>query len=338
MNITTELCAAAFKLPPAECTRAEEERFIFILMEGFTLLAFSGAVETLRVANHVAGKELYRWEIQSQDGQSVLCSAGIALPVDSPLQIRSQRERYVFVGGLLQEVPPKPSKELLAWARRIHTHGGRLVALCTATRLLAAAGILARQECAIHWEYADPFAETFPSLKVASSAYTLGAVPTTVGGVASVELFLRLIGEKHGAVFASRVADSMLLRTVREVGEEQTASAQTRLGLRNPILSRVINLIEQNIESPLTMGEIAGIAGLSVRQVERLFLRHVGLSPMKYYRRMRLDRARRLLSMTDMSVTEVAFATGHESASHFSKQYRHEFGTSPHQHRVVPGE
>ena len=107
-----------------------------------------------------------------------------------------------------------------------------------------------------------------------------------------------------------------------------------RLGVDNRKLIDSIHLMEAHLEEPLAQGALAAAVGISRRQLERLFRRHVGRPPNRYYMQLRLDRARRLLLQTDMAVVDVAMACGFVSASHFAKCYRRLYGVTPRQARI----
>ncbi len=332
MNIKT-----AFPIAPATNSGPDDETqtHVFLLLEGFTLIAFAGAVETLRLANHVAGRPLYRWEVVSFDGGPVISSAQTSQAVAGPARPLVRRETLVVIGGAHETAIAPPSRALLDYLRRAHAHGVHMIALCTATRTLALAGILRGQTCAVHWEYAEPFAEAFPDLAVTKTAFALGPVPSAAGGTAVTDLYLNLLSARHGSAFASRVADALLLPTVRSPSERQTALPPAQFGFRSPQLSQILNLMQNALEEPKPMSAMARDAGISVRQIERLFRAHLGSSPNQHYMTLRLDRAKRLLAMTELSIGEVAMATGFGSASHFAKKYRAAFGTSAYQYRTV---
>jgi len=334
MNIKTAFptsCAT----DPGDLPGFEMQTHVFLLLDGFTLMAFAGAVETLRLANHVAGRPLYRWEVLSFDGSPVMSSAQILQAVAGAARPLTTRETLVVVGGAHDAAIAPPSRPLLDFLRRSHAHGVRMIALCTATRALAVAGVLRGQTCAVHWEYAEPFAEAFPDLTVSKTAFALGPVPSAAGGTAVTDLYLNLISARQGAAFASRVADALLVQTVRGASERQTAMPPAQLGFRCLALSQALRLMQDALEHPRPMPDIAREIGISVRQIERLFHRHMRVSPNRHYMTIRLEKAKRLLAMTELSIIDVAMATGFGSASHFAKKYRSAFGTSPYQYRTV---
>lgn len=113
----------------------------------------------------------------------------------------------------------------------------------------------------------------------------------------------------------------------------QITPVSPMLGCRNQNLIRAVRLMQANLEEPLDIDGIAETLAVSRRQLERLFQKYVGQSPWKFYFSLRLDRAFSLLNETDLSVREVAMASGFESASYFSRQFKRKFERSPHSFR-----
>ena len=154
---------------------------------------------------------------------------------------------------------------------------------------------------------------------------------TTAGGTSSIDLLLKIIADDHGEELANAVADQMIYSSIRTDQDTQRLSVPTRIGVRHPKLSKVIQMMEINIEEPMSPSILAKDVGMSTRQLERLFRRYLDRSPKRYYMELRLQKARNLLMQTDMSVINVALACGFASPSHFSKCYRDLFSHSPKQ-------
>lgn len=304
------------------------ELFQFLLVENFSHLAFSCAVEPLRIANHVANEELYTWAFASQDGEFARASNGSETRVSLSFKDAGNAD-YVFVlSGL--GVQGATTSSLLSAIRHGRAHGARVGALCSGAYILAEAGLLDRQKAAIHWDYHDSFMEEFPQVGLSRSVFVAdGPIITASGGTATADLMLFLIGRKHGDDLATEVADQMVYNAVRDADAAQRVSLQSRHGMRNQHLTRAIQLMTETIDGPQPPSVIARRIGISGRQLERLFGRYLNCSPKKYCVDLRLQKAQRLLVQTDMSVTEIAFATGFKSPTHFSKIYRVQFGVSP---------
>ncbi len=319
-------------IAPGDSALDRPKRFVFVLLENFTLLSFASAVECLRIANRMAGREIYSWVLMGEGGEQARCSAGTTFRLDSDL-CELQRDDVILVCGGI-DVRKATSKRLLNWLRREARRGLAIGGLCTAAYTLARAGILDGKRATIHWENADSFAEEFDEVTLTKSVFVLdGNRMTTAGGTASIDLMLKLIADDHGEDLANAVADQQIYSSIRTDQDTQRLSVPTRIGVRHPKLAQVIQMMEQNIEEPISPSLLAREVGMSTRQLERLFRRYLNRSPKRYYMELRLQKARNLLLQTDMSVINVALACGFASPSHFSKCYRAHYNTTPYRER-----
>ena len=311
---------------------AKPRRFVFVLLESFTMLCFSAAVESLRIANRMSGRELYSWILMSETGEPVICSGDIEYRVNSELIEVLRDDTVMICGGI--NVQNVTTKKLLNWLRREARKGPLIAGLCTAGYTLAKAGLLNGKRATIHWENQDSFAEEFEDVELTKSVFVIdGNRITTAGGTSSIDLMLKLIAEHHGEDLANAVADQLIYSSIRTDQDTQRLSIPTRIGVRHPKLSLVIQKMEQNIEEPISPSLLAKEVGMSTRQLERLFRRYLNRSPKRYYMELRLQKARNLLMQTDMSVINVALACGFASPSHFSKCYRAHYDTTPYRER-----
>ena len=320
---------------PDTATRQEVDkpkRFIFVLLDNFTLLCFSAALESLRIANRMAGRDLYNWRIVGEGGDVVYCSAGTGFQVDGDLDELNRDDVMMICGGI--DVQAATTKRLLSWLRREARKGVPIAGLCTAAYTLAKAGLLDGKKATIHWENQDSFAEEFQEVELTKSVFVVDEKRlTTAGGTSSIDLMLKLIADDHGEELANSVADQLIYSSIRTDQDSQRLSVPTRIGVRHPKLSLVIQIMEQNIEEPISPSILAKDVGMSTRQLERLFRRYLNRSPKRYYMELRLQKARNLLMQTDMSVINVALACGFASPSHFSKCYRAHYDTTPYRER-----
>jgi len=307
-------------------------RYVFVLLENFSLLSFSAAVECLRIANRMAGKTLYHWAVAGEEGDMITCSAGSRFQADMALEELGRDDTVLICGG--SDIQGATTKRLLNWVRREARRGLRMGGLCTASYVLARAGLLDGKRATIHWENHDSFAEEFEEVELTKSVFTLdGNRMTTAGGTSSIDLMLKLIADEHGEKLANSVADQLIYSSIRTDQDTQRLSVPTRIGVRHPKLSQVIQMMENNIEEPISPSILAKEVGMSTRQLERLFRRYLSRSPKRYYMELRLQKARNLLMQTDMTVINVALACGFASPSHFSKCYRAHYNTTPYRER-----
>jgi transcriptional regulator GlxA family with amidase domain len=307
-------------------------RFVFVLMESFTMLCFASAIESLRIANRTAGKQLYDWKIIGEGGEMRTCSNGCVFNVQDDLCELERDDTIMLCGG--EDVQRATTKRTLNWIRREARRGATIAGLCTAGYTMARAGLLDGKKATIHWENQDSFIEEFDEVELTKSVFVVdGNRITTAGGTASIDLMLKMVADDHGEELANAVADILIYSSIRTDQDTQRLSIPTRIGVRHPKLSKVIQIMETNIEEPISPAVLAKDVGMSTRQLERLFRRYLSRSPKRYYMELRLQKARNLLMQTDMTVINVALACGFASPSHFSKCYRSHYDTTPYRER-----
>ncbi|MBT2132134.1 GlxA family transcriptional regulator [Aliiroseovarius lamellibrachiae] len=307
-------------------------RFVFVLVNDFTLLSFAGAVDALRIANRAAGRELYEWTLMGEGGEAIASSVGASFNVDSDLEELRRDDTVILCSGV--RVQSNCSPKLLNWLRRESRRGVHIAGLCTASYIMARAGLLSQKRATIHWENHDSFTEEFDDVDLTKRIFVIdGNRMTAAGGTASMDLMLKLIAQQQGEEVANIVADQQIYTSIRTDRDSQRLSVPTRIGVRHPKLSEVIQRMEANIEEPISPSVLASEVGMSTRQLERLFRRYLNRSPKRYYMELRLQKARNLLMQTDMSVINVALACGFSSPSHFSKCYRSHYDTTPYRER-----
>lgn len=321
---------------PAPAVQSRRKRFVFLLLDRFTMLSFAGAIEPLKIANRVLGSQAYSWVLAGENGIEATCSNGASFKLDMGLEEITREDTVLVCGGIdVQEATTKP---VLNWLRREARRGAAIGGLCTGAYTVAKAGLLDGKRATIHWENQDSFLEEFEEVKLTKSVFVLdGNRMSTAGGTASIDLMLKIIASDHGEEVANTVADQLIYSSIRTDQDTQRLSIPTRIGVRHPKLSQVIQMMEQNIEDPISPADLAERVGMSTRQLERLFRRYLNRSPKRYYMELRLQKARNLLMQTDMSVINVALACGFASPSHFSKCYRAHYKTTPYRERGTHG-
>ncbi|MEM7521125.1 MAG: GlxA family transcriptional regulator [Pseudomonadota bacterium] len=310
----------------------QPRRFVFVLLDQFSLLCFATAIDSLRIANRMSGKTIYTWTTMGEGGDTVSCSAGTVFNLDHELGDLARDDSVMVCGGL--NVQDATTKRVLGWLRREARKGLVVGGLCTAAYTLAKAGLLDGKRATIHWENQDSFAEEFQEVDLTKSVFVMdGNRLTTAGGTSSIDLMLKIIADDHNEELANAVADQLIYSSIRTDQDTQRLSVPTRIGVRHPKLSLVIQMMENNIEEPISPSLLAKDVGMSTRQLERLFRRYLNRSPKRYYMELRLQKARNLLMQTEMSVINVALACGFASPSHFSKCYRAHYETTPYRER-----
>lgn len=303
--------------------------FHFVLLPKLTMLAFSSAIEPLRIANQITGKPLYRWFTMTSDGAPVRCSNNVLITPDSPLKDITKQDRSYICSG----VEPAASQDdrVTGWTRRQQAHGMQVGGICTGAFTLAAAGALTNRRFTLHWENQPAFGELYPDLAPTPNLFEKDqGLMTCGGGSASTDMMLNLIEADHSTELAIMVADMCLHSRSLNKGVRQQSAQAIALGTRNPRLIKAMELMKANVEDPMPIDDLSTEVGLSRRQLERLFKRYLGETPSETYMGYRIAQAHALLSETNLSITEIAMATGFTSPTQLSLRFRKRFGISPY--------
>ena len=312
---------------------SKPEHYGFLQVPNYSMIAFSSAIEPLRMANRDAGRELYRWSVYTIDGLPEKASNGLEITPDGSIESADDISILFVCGGA--EIAEAWSKQLQFALRRIAKRSGmKLGALCTGSYLLARAGLLDGYRCTIHWENIASLREDFPEVVVTDDLFLIDRDRITcAGGQAAMDMMLKLIESRHGNKLVTLISEQFMCERIRSSDDRQRIPLHLALGSNQPKLTEAVTLMEANIEEPISLDELSSYVGISRRQLERLFQKHLNCVPTRYYLNLRLNRARLLLLQTSKSIVDIALACGFISAPHFSKCYRDLFGIPPRDER-----
>jgi len=307
-------------------------RFGFLTLPRYSMIACANAIEALRMANRLQGEAVYQWRLLSLDGQPAEASNDLALHPTAALG--SEDFDVVFVCGGVH-VRQATSASLAAALRGLAARGVSLGALCTGAFALAEAGLLTGRRCAIHWEDIAAIREEFPDVDFVNDLYAIdGNRLTCTGGIAPLDMMTSLIGDRLGADLARRLSAQFIVDRERQGAEPQPSAARQQAIRGHPRLAQAVSLLERE-EGRARPATLAKAVGLSLRQLDRLFVVYLGQTPAALALQLRLERAKTLLDQTAMSVTEVAVASGFASPAHFATAYRRAFGAPPSVQRAT---
>lgn len=306
---------------------------VFFLIPGFSMMAFSSALEPLRAANRLSRQELFRWQLISADGEPTEASNGVVIIPDGGVDDVDFAPVVAVCASLGAQ--SFEDRHAFAWLRRLAHRGAIVGGISTGSYILARCGLLENRRCTVHWESLAGFVEDFPELEVTTNLFEIDRDRFTCsGGTAALDLMLDLIAERHGKRLAAAISEQFLHTHIRHADDPQRMELRKRLGVNHPKVLAAIALMENHLEEPLSSADLARSVGLSKRQLERLFRQHLDRTMRQYYMELRLKRAQLLLNQTMMPVLEVAIACGFVSASHFSRSYRAHFGHAPRTERL----
>ena len=305
----------------------------FLLVPNFSMVGFLCAVSAFRNANRHIGSEFYNVRIVSDGGSTIAASVGITIAADSGLEQDPGLDLVFVCAG---ENPDWYfNRRIGGWLRRLARRGTALGSISTGTDILARAGLLEGYRCTIYWERAASFREEFPDIELTDRIYEVDRARYTCGGAtSSIDLALKIIADDLGSRIAAFVSATFVMDRVRDEEHRQTRDRTIDLTSPPPAVQSSILAMERHIEHPLALSEIARIAGISERQLNRLFRTHMDITPGDYYKALRLDRARHYLRQTRLSVSEIALACGFRSPTGFAVSYRRRFGLSPRDDRL----
>lgn len=305
----------------------------FILLEHFSMMAFTGAVDALVTANLLSTAPLYRASTFALTGPSVLSDLGIAISVDARLtDLETHKLDLLIVCGGYRSATA-PSRPLLDALRGAARRTPRLGGLWNGCYALAQAGLLDGYACTVHPESRAGLVEAHPAVHVLPLPYVIDRDRLSCAGAHSaLGMMLALIRAQHGDEVARGVEAILTCDRSRDLPDRPLSTFANDPAL--PAALRIaLELMERNLEEPLDLIELARHAQVSRRQLDRLFQQHIHATPARYYLELRITHARRLLLHTSEPVTRIAIACGFRSGAHFSRCYREFFSQTPLQTR-----
>lgn len=308
-------------------------RLGFLLLDGFSMIAFANALDTFRLANHRAGILLYTWRIVGLSGHYTHASNGLSL--NHTGDDLSECDVLVVCGGY--ETEKSISADGRQLLRRLAADSRIVIGICTGAAAMADAGLLDGHNATLHWEHLAAAREHYPKVSFNDHVYTIDRNRYTCsGGAAPLDLGLYLLRLRHGRAFAASVAELLVLDDWRHADSRQNLPRPTNAAGGFHHISSVVALMKNNLEEPLGQDELSALAGISTRHLQRLFRLHFSQSPLEYYLNLRLERARQLLRQSKLPTREIALACGFTSLSSFSRSYRKQFGHPPKNERSQP--
>jgi AraC family transcriptional regulator, carnitine catabolism transcriptional activator len=300
---------------------------VFHLVPRFSMISLYGALEPLRVANRFS-EQKFSWRFISADGKPVIASNDIPVSVSGGLSDVGRPTMVVVCASY--ELEHGITKPALGALRKLSSQKVLLAGIDTGPFILASAGVLDGYRATCHWESLPGFRESFPRVTVLQSLFEVDRDRmTSAGGSSVIDMMLEWIRILLGQEIAVTVADQLVHSRFAEQPHEARIPAAARYGTSDPRILSCISLMEEQIEEPCGIRELANRAGVSVRQLERLFSAAVKKRPMGFYLSLRLERAERLINYSGMAVREVAVATGFSSLPQFSRSFKAQYGRSP---------
>ena len=307
----------------------------FLIFPGFPMACLTSMIEPLRAANEIAGTDAFSWKIVSEDGARVEASAKVGFDPDMGLDTCDGLDQLFLLSGPSSRFEfPSTSEGKL---RKLVRHGASVGAISGGIFPLARSGLLTGYATSVHWCYEAAFKAEFPELDATEDVITIDRNRLTASGAAAAfDLSLALIEDTLGADIATEVACWFQHPLVRGEGVTQrrpTFAAESTQDMLPPLIAKAVQIFADHIEDPLNIADVANAVGVSVRQLERMFQKTTGNTPLGYYKSLRMHKARQLLLYSKESMIQIAISVGYSSSAVLAKNYQDVFGIHPREDR-----
>lgn len=299
--------------------------FEFLLFDGFSNMVLASVLEPLRAVKMRSATANLAWSISTMDGAPVRSSSGMAVAPDGRFDPAKEGRILVFVAGY--HVPKHLTKSLLRDVRVAVRQAEMIIAADAASWILAEAGVLDGHSATVHWQDFDAFEDRFAHVRLSTARFVKSGPFLSCGGASTaLDMTLDLIRQLFGPAAAFDASNMFVFDAAR-----QNAFGRGAEKLRNkgaPKLLAALNVMAENVEVPLTTYELAAEISISERSLNRAFRRELGMTPGKYYRLFRLQKARDMAEETHLSLEQIALRCGFASGASLSRSLKATFGTS----------
>jgi transcriptional regulator GlxA family with amidase domain len=301
----------------------EPLRISVLVLDDSNTLSFAAAVDPMRAANRQARKRLFDWTYATAAGNPALLTSGVHVPGDAIAHVTPPDLLLVIAGFNLAS---HDTPNLRASLRRLARAGSTLAGIDGGPWLLAGAGLLDGHHATMHWEDHDAFAHRFPQIRVERSRYCIDGPRITSGGAApTIDLMLSLIAGRFGTTLAEKVTTSFIYDPVGDANRPQSRRISAR---HNTLTARANALMEDHLDAPMPIPQIARRLGVSTRSLELQFRARLGTTPKSYFLSLRLAEAYRRVTATSEPLNNIALACGFASQSSFSRTFKSSYGQS----------
>ncbi len=309
----------------------------FVLLDQFTLMAFSGLIDAVRLAADHGGlsRQLHAaWTVMSSDGLARRSSCGVVIQPDGALRDPCHFDYIAVCGGndYLNRVPDGVLSRYLQAAAAASV---RVVGICTGSFAIAQSGIVGRRKVCVHWNVLDAFRAQFPALNASVDTLFIdeGDIITCAGSTAAIDLGLYLIGRHCGRDKVRQVQRHMMLQDTRSSLVPQPHFYAHLDGVKDVGVRQAAHFFEQRLDTPPNIEAVARYVGVTPRQLERKFRRAIGVTPTAFQRRLRLDYSCWLMQNSIGTITQIGLDCGFSDGAHFAREFRLAFGMSPRDYK-----
>ncbi|KIC40220.1 hypothetical protein RA27_15500 [Ruegeria sp. ANG-R] len=312
-------------------------RFAFILTPAFTILPLAGFIDAVRHSSDEADRSrqvFCHWDVLSHDKEPVCSSSGLSIAPWKTYDEAGEYDYIVVVGGLIDQLDGIHA-DTFEFLQKQHALGTKLVGLCTGSFAIAKAGLLGGKRAAIHAHHRPEFMAMFPeSIPIENELYVSDdGILTCPGGTAAIDLAVEILIERCGRSRGMKGLTALVVDEHRMAHEVGRLPFQDLEECGNWRVEQAIKIMRQKLREPDTTEHLAAMLGSTVRQLNRVFLKHAKATPQEVWRDMRLQHARWRLMNSKRTVTQIAYECGFSDSSHFSRWFKTRFGETPRTYR-----
>ncbi len=313
-----------------------QRRVVVVGYDGAELLDIACVTTTLAMANALGSPaDPYEVLIANLGGRPVACAPGLTLQGQQALERFAGPLDTLVVSGGVGHRAAAADPVLVGHVRRLARDSRRVASVCTGASVLAAAGLLDGRRATTHWRFAAELAAEHPAVLVDPDPVFVrdGATATSAGITCSLDLALAFVEEDHGPQLARRVARELVTYLQRPGNQAQMSAFTTAPPVGDDVVRGVVEHVTTDLAADLGTEALAARAGVSTRQLTRLFRAATGLTPGRYVRRARVEAAAALLTGTALPLPAVARRCGFGSAETLRLAFTDRFGVAPSAYR-----
>ena len=303
-------------------------RVTLLVLPDSSMMSLASALDTMRAANRIADRTLFEWQLATLNGKAAHLTCGIPVAPDVALDDSLAGDLLIIIAGFHQQRHAGPAH--LRLIKRLSANYRAVCGIEAGSWIMARSGLLENRAATTHWEDLEEFSNHFPQVRLKSDRFVIdGKFFTTGGASPTFDFMLYMIRERYGYPLAIEVSSAFIYDGVHSATDTQPLVSLGMLENNEPRVAAAIHEMEQNIDEPVAIDQVARRIRLSVRMLEYLFRQTLDMSPAAYYRRLRLQTARRMVVDTRLQLQEIAIRTGFNSLSSFSHRFKHYYQQTP---------
>ena len=307
---------------------ANKLRVTLLVLPESSMMSLASVLDTMRATNRIAGAVLFEWNIATLSGKPARLTSDLLIEPDVVLDAHSSGDVLIVIASFNHQHHAGPAH--LKLIKRMSHNFSAVGGIETGSWILARSGLLENRSATTHWEDLEEFATHFPLVDLKADRFVIdGSIFTTGGASPTFDFMLYLIRKRYGYPLAIEVSSAFIYDGVHSATDTQPLVSLGMLENNEPRVAAAIHVMEQYIDETIPVKSIAGQVNISIRMLEYLFRQTLDMSPAAYYRRLRLQTARRMVVDTRLKLQEIAVRTGFNSLSSFSRLFKNYYQESP---------